>query len=28
VAGHYGEPVEQARIRVASLELGAARAGF
>jgi hypothetical protein len=28
VAGHYGEPVEQARIQVASLELGAARAGF
>jgi hypothetical protein len=28
VAGHYGEPVEQARIQVASLGLGAARAGF
>ena len=28
VAGHYCEPVEQARIQVASLELGAARAGF
>jgi hypothetical protein len=28
VAGHYGEPVDQARRQVASLELGAAQAGF
>jgi hypothetical protein len=28
VAGHYGEPVEQARVQVAQVELSAAQAGF
>jgi hypothetical protein len=28
VAGHYGEPVELARVQVAQVELSAAQAGF
>jgi len=28
VAGHYGEPVELARVHVAQVELSAAQAGF
>ena len=28
VAGHYGQPVEWARVQVAQVELSAAQAGF